>query len=336
MLVLQYPWLLLTILLVPLVCAWRWWYARVDLPVVPYASQWRAAAAPGRPWRELLPLLALTLLGLAAARPVLLLTEAEQYAKGYDFMLAIDLSTSMLAEDYEIDGAAVNRLEALRPILRAFISGRPDDRAGVVVFAGRAYTMAPLTMDKAWLDAQVEALSIGMIEDGTAIGDGLGIALANLEDSRGDDSSDGAFVVLLTDGSNNSGTLDPLDAATLARIRGIPVFAIGAGTVGMVQFPVFDATGVRAGVRQRPSSFDVATLTEIADRSGGEYFAADDSASLASAFGRIDTTQKANLSSRSELRLIELYVVLVLVALGLLLLHRPRGVASTQTADPHR
>ena len=324
MLVLQYPWLLLTLLFVPVVCAWRWWFAHFDLPVVPYVSQWRANHTSRFPWRELMPLLALVFLAIAASRPVLFLTETQQYAKGYDFILAIDLSTSMLAEDYEREEEAISRLEALRPVLRSFISGRPDDRAGVVVFAGNAYTLAPLTMDKAWLDAQVQALSIGMIEDGTALGDGLGIALVNLEDSRGSDFSDGAFVVLLTDGSNTTGTLDPLDAANLALIRGIPVFAIGAGTVGMVQFPVFNDNGVRTGVRKRPSSFDIATLTEIANRSGGEYFAADDSESLAAAFARIDQTKKVNLSSRTQSRSIELYMILVLAALGLLLWHRPR------------
>lgn len=328
MLVLQHPWLLLTLFLVPPVWAWRWWCARVDLPVVPYASQWRPPQPRRLPWRELLPLLAFILLGIGAARPVLLLTETEDFAKGYDFMLAIDLSSSMLAEDYEVDGASANRLEALRPVLRAFISGRPDDRAGVVVFAGSAYTMAPLTVDETWLDTQVDALSIGMIEDGTALGDGLGIALANLEDSRGDDSSDGAFVVLLTDGSNNAGTMAPLDAASLAQTRGIPVYAIGAGTLGMVPFPVFDSTGERTGTRFRPSSFDAATLREIAARTGGEYFTANDSASLAAAFDRIDASRKTSLGTRTQLRSIELYVVPVLAALGLLLLCRPRAAYS--------
>jgi Ca-activated chloride channel family protein len=332
-LALHHPWLLLTLLLPPLVLAWRWWRARADLRVVPYAAAWRPSADPRWPHRELLPLVALALLGVAAARPVLLLPESEQYAKGYDFMLAVDLSTSMLAEDYELDGEPANRLDALRPVLRAFISGRPDDRAGVVVFAGAAYTLAPLTTDKAWLDAEVAALSVGAIEDGTALGDGLGIALANLEESRGSESSDGAFVVLLTDGSNNSGTLAPLDAANLARGRGVPVYAIGAGTVGMVPFPVFDATGERNGTRMRPSSFDEPTLLEIATRTGGEYFAADDSEALRDAFERIDASRKADLSSRRRVREVELYLLPVLTGLVLLLLQRPRTRPGAPAAE---
>src|SRR5690606_10808786 len=173
--------------------------------------------------------------------------------QGYDIILAVDLSGSMLAEDYARAGKRINRLQAIKPVIQAFITERPGDRIGIVVFAGRAYTLAPLTFDHAWLARQIERLHPGLIEDGTAIGDGLGVALSRLEqrDRMEDEHRQGAFVILLTDGANNRGALAPPAAAEIAQSRSIPVFTIGAGRNGLVPFPRMDAnTGEILGYRQ--------------------------------------------------------------------------------------
>src|ERR1043165_8174763 len=158
-------------------------------------------------------------------------------------MLAVDLSTSMRAEDYEKGGERINRLQAIKPVIQAFIDNRPTDRIGIVLFSGRAYTMAPLTFDHNWLSRQLSRVRIGMIEDGTPIGDGLGVSLPRLEQAKRDSAGKrmGAFVVLMTDGANNRGALQPQQAAELAKSRGIPVYTIGSGKEGYVPVPVYHA-----------------------------------------------------------------------------------------------
>ena len=153
----------------------------------------------------------LVLLVIALARPQKVEDRREIRAEGYDLILSIDLSGSMLAEDYEVGGERLNRLQAIKPVIQSFINERPNDRIGIVIFSGRAYTLAPLTFDHLWLGRQIERLKIGLIEDGTAIGDGLGVALTRLEQaarSKGGNRK-GAFVILMTDGANNRGALTP-------------------------------------------------------------------------------------------------------------------------------
>src|SRR5690606_33992629 len=147
------------------------------------------------------------LLAVALARPQQIDPTRQTRREGYDIILAIDLSGSMLAEDYVRDGRPLNRLQAIAPIIDAFIARRPDDRIGIVAFSGRAYTLAPLTADHAWLQRQVERLQVGLIEDGTAIGDALAIAARRLEQPArtADGARPGGFIVLLTDGANNAG-----------------------------------------------------------------------------------------------------------------------------------
>jgi Ca-activated chloride channel family protein len=240
-LVFQSPLWLFALLLIPAVL---WLRGRRSLPVllVPFAAAWhRPSLASTSRWPAGLAVLGMVLLIVALARPQRVEDKREIRTEGYDIMLAIDLSTSMLAEDYEKGDARINRLQAIKPVIQAFITQRPNDRIGVVVFSGRAYTLAPLTFDHAWLGRQVERLKTGLIEDGTAIGDGLGLALTRLEQAarNKDGRRQGAFAVLLTDGANNRGTLTPLQSAAVAKSRGIPVYTIGAGRDGLVPFPVF-------------------------------------------------------------------------------------------------
>lgn len=325
-----YPWMLAALLLIPLLMLWRRWFGWTPVLLIPYASSWAPQRRAGRSWWIAGLYMAIGLMVVAAARPQRDDRQQHTVSRGYDLVLAVDLSTSMLAEDYSGPKGPISRLEAIRPILSAFITGRRHDRIGVVVFAGRAYTMAPLTTDHSWLERQIADLRIGIVEDGTAIGDGLGIALSNLEKGRDDESAVGAFVILLTDGANTSGSLTPPQATAIARHRHVPVYTIGAGRNGMVPFPIFDDAGRRIGTRQRPSSIDVEALQAISKATGGRYFEAGDAGAVAAAFASIDAARKAEFSVKVQTNVIELFVWPASMALIALLAALP-GLRRTRT-----
>ena len=300
---------LLALLILP-VAIWIRSRRRVPVLVVPYAAAWyRPSLVSSTRWAQVLAGIGLVLVVLALARPQRVEDKREVRSQGYDLMLAIDLSGSMLSEDYEKNGRPLNRLQAIKPVIQAFINERPSDRIGMVVFAGRAYTLAPLTFDHTWLARQVERLRLGMIEDGTAIGDGLGVALSRLEQARHEDGSrrKGAFVILLTDGDNNRGLLTPEQAAEVAKSRSIPVYTIGAGKDGWVPFPVFDRQGTRTGTSRRFSDLDEGALRRIAELTGGRYFRADDVSTTQQAFRSIDSYQKIEFQAKSYLVTTELF-----------------------------
>jgi Ca-activated chloride channel family protein len=214
----------------------------------------------------------------------------------------------------------MNRLDAVRPVLDAFIQRRPNDRIGLVVFAGRAYTLSPLTFDHDWLRRQAERLKIGLIEDGTAIGDGLGVALTRLEQAKREQAGKrlGAFVVLLTDGVNNKGALTPQQSAAIAKERGIPVYTIGTGRTGYVPMPVFDEQGRKRGTRPAYTETDERTLQAIARDTGAEFFRATDSGTIETAFKAIDRSQKIEFQAKSYLLTEELFAWFVTPAALLL------------------
>jgi Ca-activated chloride channel family protein len=334
-LLLKDPWWLLALLLLPLVL-WVRGRRKVSVLLVPFAAAWhRPSVTGGSRWPVGLAALGFIFLVGGLARPQRVQDKHETRSQGYDIMLAIDLSGSMLSEDYEKDGQAINRLQAITPVIQAFINDRPDDRIGLVVFAGRAYTLAPLTFDHRWLGQQVDRLKTGLIQDGTAIGDGLGVALTRLEQAHRQENTvrKGAFVVLLTDGVNNQGVLAPLQAAEIAKSRGIPVYTIGAGRNGFVHVPNLDPrTGQRVGTRVEFSEIDEGTLREIAFSTGGRFFAARDTGTITSAFAAIDRAQKIQFQSKSYLITTELFPWLAAPGLFLLLLgallvrtHRAKG-----------
>lgn len=283
----------------------------VKVLLVPFAAAWHrpSLSAPSR-WPAGLAVLGLALIVVALARPQRVEDKREVRTQGYDIMLAIDLSGSMLAEDYERNNVRINRLQAVKPVIQAFINERPNDRIGIVVFSGRAYTLAPLTFDHDWLGKQVERLKVGLIEDGTAIGDGLGLALTRLEQAAREQQGrrQGAFAVLLTDGANNRGALTPMQAAAVAKGRGIPVYTIGAGRDGLVPFPVFDQNNNQIGYRRVMSDLDQSTLIEIANHTGGRAYRADDAKAIESAFAAIDRAQKIEFQAKSYLLTTELFV----------------------------
>ena len=305
------PLWLLALLILPLM---MWVRGRRGAPVliVPFAAAWhRPSMIPTSRWPSVLAVVGLVLLVFALARPQSVQDKREVKQQGYDLMLSIDLSGSMLAEDYERNGERINRLQAIKPVIQAFVNQRTSDRIGLVVFSGRAYTLAPLTFDHDWLGRQIERLKTNMMpEDGTAIGDGLGIALTRLEQSarEGDGGKrKGAFVVLLTDGANNRGVLTPEQATEIAKSRGLPVYTIGAGRDGLVPMPVFDDNGNKIGYRRTVSDLDENQLRGIADATGGKFFRAFDSDTVERAFNAIDQAQKIEFQAKSYLLTTELF-----------------------------
>src|SRR5580704_9805302 len=220
------PLWLLVLLALPL-ALWLRGRRRVPVLLVPFAAAWhRPSLASASRVPAMLAALGLALLVGGLARPQKIEDRRETRSQGYDIMLAIDLSGSMLSEDYEKDGVRMNRLAAIKPVIQAFIERRTSDRIGVVLFSSKAYTMAPLTTDHAWLARQLERVKIGLIKDGTAIGDALGVALTRLDqaDKESNGRRKGAFIVLLTDGANNMGSISPKQSAQLAKARGIPIY----------------------------------------------------------------------------------------------------------------
>ncbi|MCF3651752.1 VWA domain-containing protein [Synoicihabitans lomoniglobus] len=310
---------------VPLV-AWLRWRRGTNALVVPFAAAWfRPGLSPASPWPSWLAVGGIVLAVLALARPQVLEGHEEVLKEGYDIMLAIDLSGSMLAEDYERAGQQLNRLEAIKPVIKAFIADRPDDRIGLIVFAGRAYTLAPPTFDHEWLARQTEKLKIGLMEDGTAIGDGLGMALARLDHGNGEmdtspagaEQASSAFVVLLTDGSNNHGALKPMQAAAIAAARRVPVYTIGAGKEGTAPFPIFDSRGQKTGYRRIVSDLDENALRQISAMTSGQFYRADSSDTVAAAFAAIDANQKVSFQARAHLRARDLFAWFMAASIGI-------------------
>lgn len=310
------PWLLLLLALVPVMLRVqrRRRQAALSYPMLDAVR----AVGPGRRvrWRWLLPALrgaALALLVVALARPQLGKAATQIFTEGIDIMLAVDISGSMLAEDFQVDGERVNRLDAVKAVVRKFLERRPGDRVGLVLFGARPYTQSPLTLDHGWLMKNLERAQVGMIEDGTAVGSGLATAVNRLEAS----DAKSKIVILLTDGQNNAGKVPPLVAAETAKTLGYRVYTIGAGTRGSAPFPQTDAFGRKVYVSM-PVDIDEDTLRRIADSTGGRYFRATDTPSLQQIYDEIDKLEKSSQEGLQYLEYHELYVWLALPALLLL------------------
>ncbi|MGD9897333.1 MAG: VWA domain-containing protein [Candidatus Methylacidiphilaceae bacterium] len=229
--------------------------------------------------------------------------------EGYDIVLVLDLSGSMLAEDYERSGRTVSRFDAVQEVVKSFLDKRVGDRIGLVAFSGRAYTVSPLTFDHRWLDRQIDRLEVGMIEDGTAIGDAVGLALARLtgKEAKQEGKRKGKFLILLTDGGNNCGALSPDEAVDLATQKRIPIFTIGAGRLADASEPVFDEGGQTTGREMTSSDLDEELLRRMAKQTGGHYFRALDEGTIREAFGAIDAEKKVTFSDRPGLLTDDLY-----------------------------
>jgi len=278
------PWLLLLLLGL---AVWWWERRRRTMPAASYSDVSIPAAVSARRWWVAVPptLRALTLaaLVLAAAGPRVGGDTVELRQEGIAIVIAIDISSSMLAEDF----APSNRLAVAQQQAVAFIRGRSADRIGLVAFAGEALTQVPVTLDYPVVEQAVMDLKIGSLEDGTAIGSGLATAVNRLR--RAPDKS--KVVLLLTDGENNKGLIDPRTAAATAAAFGIRVYTIGVGTIGEAPIPTGRGLG---GFRYEllPVRIDEPLLREIADKTGGRYFRARDSEALSRIFHQIDALEK--------------------------------------------
>ncbi len=312
----EYP-KLLWLLAVPalLVLHYLWMELRGRKPHlrVSKAAPWMAGGASALSWLRHIPFLlrtaALCLIIVAIARPRSS-TEIEKIdTEGIDITLAMDVSTSMLARDFNPD-----RISAAKDIAIEFIAQRPSDRMAIVVFAGESYTQCPLTTDRATLINLMKEVQTGLIEDGTAIGNGLATAVARMKDS----DAKSRVVILLTDGVNNSGEVSPQTAAEIAKTYGIRVYTIGVGANGMAPYPVMTPWGM--DVQQMKVEIDEALLKDIADVTGGRYFRATDNTKLSEIYSEINKMEKARTTIDSFPVYKELFGKYALAALICLLL----------------
>jgi Ca-activated chloride channel homolog len=251
------------------------------LKTVSKASRSRAGA-----FLHALRWLALACFVFALARPQEVKTESTVRASGVDIVIALDLSGSMESEDFEIKGQRVNRLVVAKDTISKFIQKRPNDRIGLVAFAGRAYIAAPLTLDHDFLQNNLARLNLHTIEDGTAIGAGLSAAVNRLRDVR----SKSKIVILMTDGVNNAGKVPPLTAAEAAKALDMKVYTIGVGVRGKAPFPQMTPFGKRYVMVD--VDVDEATLTAVAEKTGGKYFRADSTDTLRQIYDEIDKFEK--------------------------------------------
>jgi len=258
----------------------------------------------------LLKCITVILLIIALARPQKGREETRVTTEGIDIMLAVDVSTSMRAEDFQIDGERHNRLYVVKEVMRDFIKGRQDDRIGIVAFAGRPYTLCPLTFDHGWLLQQLDRAEIGMIEDRTAIGSAIAIATNRL---RAYDAKS-RLIILLTDGRNNTGQVDPATAADAASALNVKIHTIGAGTKGLAPVPYTDFLGNKV-LRSMKVDIDDESLTEIAQKTGGEYFRATDTESLRQIYKKIDEMEKTKIEATGYLEYKEFYPYFLISAI---------------------
>jgi len=313
------PWWLLLLLLLPLLVLYlRFWARKRKMPLrFPTLEVLRMTGGGAAVrWRHFLTGLrwaAIFLIIIALARPQKLSQERETHTEGIDIMLALDISTSMLAEDFK----PKNRIEAAKLVASEFISGRSSDQIGLVVFAGQSFTQCPLTLDydllKQLLDkVNVELVTGGSIEDGTAIG----MAIANGVNRLRSSKAKSRVLILLTDGQNNRGEIDPLTAASAAQALGIRIYTIGVGTEGYAPYPVRDPWG-GISYQQVPVKIDEELLRKIADQTGGKYFRATDEQALRKVYQEIDKLEKSKIRVRQYRQRAELYSSYL--GLGLLL-----------------
>ena len=256
----------------------------------------------------------IVLLIVALARPQSGKAHSKAKTDGIDIVLALDVSGSMLAEDFELGGKRRNRLYVAKDVVEDFIKWRENDRIGMVVFAGQAYTQCPLTPDYDILMQFLDKVKIGMIEDGTAIGTAIGVCVNRLKTSK----AKSKVIILLTDGRNNKGEIDPLTAAELAKTFGIKIYTVGAGTKGLAPYPTKNMLGYKV-YQSLQIDIDDEGLTEIAKITKGKYFRATDTTSLKEVYKQIDNLEKTEMEVTKYTEYNELFHYLVLPALGLFL-----------------
>lgn len=314
---LAHPYYLLLLLMIPGIIWWTLSRRKRRRSSLIYSdlSLVRSAQRSRPPHLHLVPIilraLALFLFILALARPQSGRHSEEILTEGIDIILCLDVSGSMKAEDFK----PKNRLHVAKEAAAQFISGRKNDRMGMVVFAGQSFTQCPLTLDQDILLALLDRIHIGMIEDGTAIGMALGTSINRLQDS----SAKSKVIILLTDGINNRGQIDPITAARMAEALSIKIYAIGAGTKGTAPYPVEDHIFGKRYV-QMPVEIDEQTLMEIASITGGQYFRATNAEKLGQIYAEIDQLEKTQVKTKEYVEYSEKFHIALMPAFVLLMM----------------
>src|SRR3954447_7504393 len=319
-----HPWLLLLLLTIPLLAWLRG--KRGPAAALTYSSTAslraigkHSTARVGKILRALL-LLAMAFFVVALARPQLGKSLTQIEASGIDIMLVLDVSGSMLTKDFAIGGQEATRVDAIREVTRKFIEARPNDRIGIIAFAGRPYVVSPMTLDHDWLLKNLDRVKIGLVEDGTAIGSGMAAAANRLNDKR----SKSHVIVLLTDGENNTGKIPPRTAAEAIKALKVHFYAIGAGINGIAPTPVFNAQNGKpltdnfGNILYQNSRvhFNEAGLKEVAQIADGQFYRATDTRSLEQIFNDIDKLEKTTVSVKKYQQYRDLFPVCIATGLG--------------------
>jgi len=320
--VFAHPWVLWFLLLVPLLGVLSWRRRRSMVAEMTFSSLQPLHNAPKSLRERLrhapvaLRLLVLSFLIIALARPQAVSSKENISTEGIDIVLVLDISGSMLAEDFE-----PNRLVAAKDVAEEFVDGRTNDRIGLVIFSAESFTQCPLTTDYPVLKSLLKEVKKGMIEDGTAIG----LALANGVNRLKDSKAKSKVMILLTDGVNNRGEIDPITAAKIAATFGIRVYTVGVGAQGQAPYPVETPFGIQR--RLVPVDLDEKTLTAVADMTGGKYYRATDNRKLKAIYKEIDQLERTKIEVTAYKRYTELFSSWLMGALLVLLVEV--GLAST-------
>ncbi|MFH0866897.1 MAG: VWA domain-containing protein [Bacteroidota bacterium] len=312
----QPAFLILLPVVIPLMIVWYWLRHRANNADIQISDTSVFTKAP-RTFRQrmyhglfIMRMLAVALLIVAMARPQTSSSSTDVSVEGIDIVMAMDISGSMLAEDFK-----PNRLEASKEVAMDFIDGRPNDRIGLVVFSSEAFTQCPLTTDHSVMKNLFKDIYSGMIDDGTAIGDGLATAVNRLRTSE----AVSKVIILLTDGINNTGSIDPTTAAEIAKLYGMRLYAIGVGTLGMAPYPFKNSMG---GITYQnvDVKIDETLLKSMTEFTGGKYFRATSKTKLEEIYKEIDKLEKSKIDVTEFSRKTEQFLPLAMAALVLLVL----------------
>jgi Ca-activated chloride channel family protein len=309
------PAFLFFLIIIPLMSVWYWFKHKSNNADIQISDTSFFSKTPKSIRQRLyhglfvVRMLAIAFLIVALARPQSHSSSQDVSVEGIDIVLACDISGSMLAEDFK-----PNRIEAMKSVANDFIDGSPNDRIGLVIFSSEAFTQCPLTINHSILKNLFSQVHMGMIDDGTAIGDGLATAVNRLRTS----AAVSKVIILLTDGINNMGVIDPMTAAEIAKLYGIRVYTIGIGTMGTAPYPVNTPFGIQ--YQNVNVEIDEATLTQVAEKTNGKYFRATNNTKLAGIYKEIDKLEKSKIDVLEYRKKTEEFMPLALIALFFFLL----------------
>jgi Ca-activated chloride channel homolog len=317
-----YPWMFWFLAIVPIMLAWYWYQGKKKQPAITYSSLTVMNKVP-RTWKEkfrdipvLFRALGVGLLIIALARPQTFNSGENMYAQGIDIAMLLDISGSMLAEDLK-----PNRVGEAKKVIDNFIEGRTSDRIGLVIFSREAFTQCPLTIDYGVLRSLLSEVKPGMIEDGTAIGNAIANGVNRLKDSN----AKSKIIILLTDGMNNAGEIDPISAARIAKLYNIRIYTIGVGSRGEAPYPVQTPFGIR--YQMIPAEIDEAMLTQIANITNGKFYRATNNEKLEQIYKEIDRLEKTKIEVTSYRNAKELFIGWL--GAGLMLIFLEVGLSKT-------